>query len=122
MLMLSVCRLIVDRDTGKGKGFGFAEYYDKVTAESAFRNLNNAEVHGRNIRIDFAEDNYKNFRDRGGPHQQNAACSVHHSCHCNAVGAAKLAYYCMIAPVSTNAVILRCSCYQYVQADGVEGL
>lgn len=60
-----LCRLIIDRDTGEGKGFGFAEFYDKATAESAFRNLNNSELHGRNIRIDFAEDNYKNFRDRG---------------------------------------------------------
>lgn len=51
------------------KGFGFVEYYDKATAESAFRNLNNTEVHGRNIRIDFAEDDYKTdrkgYRDRG---------------------------------------------------------
>lgn len=49
-------RLITDRETGRPKGFGFCEFYDKATAESAHRNLNGHELHGRNIRIDFAEE------------------------------------------------------------------
>jgi cleavage stimulation factor subunit 2 len=53
---LVLCRLITDRETGRPKGFGFCEYYDKATAESAHRNLNGTEFHGRNIRIDFAEE------------------------------------------------------------------
>jgi cleavage stimulation factor subunit 2 len=55
-LLLLLCRLITDRETGRPKGFGFCEYYDKATAESAHRNLNGTEFHGRNIRIDFAEE------------------------------------------------------------------
>jgi cleavage stimulation factor subunit 2 len=58
-------RLIFDKDTGKPKGFGFCTYYgkhlyrgqevDHETAASAVRNLNNYEVNGRTIKIDFAD-------------------------------------------------------------------
>jgi len=48
-------RLVVDRDTGRAKGYGFCEYPDQETASSAVRNLNNYEVNGRQIRVDYAE-------------------------------------------------------------------
>lgn len=48
-------RIVIDRDTGKPKGYGFCEFYDRATAESAYRNLNGTEVAGRALRIDFAE-------------------------------------------------------------------
>jgi cleavage stimulation factor subunit 2 len=35
---------VFDRDTGKSKGFGFCEYTDTASAESAIRNLNGREV------------------------------------------------------------------------------
>eukprot|EP00775_Hariotina_reticulata_P009623 gene9623-9784_t len=57
--------LITDRETGRPKGFGFCEFYDKATAESAHRNLNGHELHGRNIRIDFAEEFSLKVRDAG---------------------------------------------------------
>ncbi|KJE92554.1 hypothetical protein CAOG_003500 [Capsaspora owczarzaki ATCC 30864] len=47
--------LVFDRDTGKPKGFGFCEYTDAETAQSAIRNLNDLELKGRRIRVDFAE-------------------------------------------------------------------
>lgn len=49
-------RLVNDRDTGMAKGYGFCEYYDTTTAESAVRNLNNHEINGRSIRVDFADE------------------------------------------------------------------
>eukprot|EP00210_Caulerpa_lentillifera_P001986 g1904.t1 len=49
-------RLVNDRDTGMAKGYGFCEYYDTTTAESAVRNLNNHELNGRSIRVDFADE------------------------------------------------------------------
>jgi len=48
-------RLVTDRDTGKTKGYGFCEYHDSETALSAMRNLNNRELNGRVLRVDFAE-------------------------------------------------------------------
>lgn len=67
------CRIVTDRETGRPKGFGFCEYYDIATAESAFRNLNGYEFNGRTIRIDFAED----FQMRGkGELARRARCLV----------------------------------------------
>ena len=48
-------RLVFDRETGKPKGYGFCSYQDHETAASAVRNLNNYDVGGRQLRIDFAE-------------------------------------------------------------------
>ena len=52
-------RLVVDRDTGKRKGFGFAEYADQETALSAVRNLNDLDLHGRALRVNIAEQDTK---------------------------------------------------------------
>ncbi|OMH83668.1 Cleavage stimulation factor subunit 2, partial [Zancudomyces culisetae] len=48
-------KLIFDRETGKPKGYGFCEYPDAETASSAIRNLQDLELNGRKIRLDFAE-------------------------------------------------------------------
>ncbi|MFH4973814.1 hypothetical protein AB6A40_000523 [Gnathostoma spinigerum] len=47
-------RLVHDRETGKPKGYGFCEYSDPQTAESAIRNLNGYELNGRQLRVDSA--------------------------------------------------------------------
>jgi len=49
-------RILYDKETGKPKGFGFCEYDDVETAMSAIRNLNNVEVNGRQLRVDFTEN------------------------------------------------------------------
>ena len=56
-------RLVIDRETGKPKGYGFCEYKDEETALSARRNLHGYDINGRQLRVDFAE-NDKNA-DRG---------------------------------------------------------
>ncbi|KAL5974505.1 hypothetical protein ACLOJK_031170 [Asimina triloba] len=75
-------RLVLDRETGKPKGYGFCEYKDEETALSARRNLQGYEINGRQLRVDFAENDkasdrnreqinastvYRHFKGRGGP-------------------------------------------------------
>jgi cleavage stimulation factor subunit 2 len=49
-------RLVYDKETGKPKGFGFAEYSDADEAASAVRNLNDSELQGRKLRVDYSND------------------------------------------------------------------
>ncbi|KAF8522450.1 hypothetical protein BU17DRAFT_75171 [Hysterangium stoloniferum] len=48
-------RLVFDRETGKPRGYGFCEFADHETAESAVRNLNSVDCGGRPLRIDLAD-------------------------------------------------------------------
>ena len=52
-------RLMQNPETGKPKGFGFADYTDADSAASAVRNLNDHEIQGRKIRVDWPHNNDK---------------------------------------------------------------
>ena len=54
LLLLQYNRLVYDRETGKPKGYGFCEYQDVETAQSAMRNLNNHDFNGRPLRVGVA--------------------------------------------------------------------
>lgn len=56
--------MVTDRETGKPKGYGFCEYKDEETAKSARRNLKNHEINGRQLRVDFAENDKNADRNR----------------------------------------------------------
>ncbi|KAL0274745.1 UNVERIFIED_CONTAM: hypothetical protein PYX00_002797 [Menopon gallinae] len=47
-------KLVYDRENGKPKGYGFCEYKDIETANSAMRNLNGFEIGGRILKVDNA--------------------------------------------------------------------
>jgi cleavage stimulation factor subunit 2 len=55
--------MVVDRDTGKPKGYAFCEYKDSDSALSAKRNLSGKDLNGRQIRVDFADNNKINSTD-----------------------------------------------------------
>jgi cleavage stimulation factor subunit 2 len=57
-------RALIDKETGKPRGYAFAEYADADQAASAVRNLNNYNLRDRILRVDYAND--KNVKEEGG--------------------------------------------------------
>jgi RNA recognition motif-containing protein len=49
------CTLIIDKDTGISKGFGFVEMPKPGEAKAAVKNLNYTDVAGNKIRVKKAE-------------------------------------------------------------------
>lgn len=47
-------KIIKDKYSGRSKGFGFVEMANKDDGEKAIKELNDSEVEGRNIRVNFA--------------------------------------------------------------------
>lgn len=47
-------KVVVDRYTGKSRGFGFITFAESDSALAALQNMNGAEVDGRPVRIDRA--------------------------------------------------------------------
>ena len=47
-------KIVKDRFSGRSKGFGFVEMASKDEGETAIQKLNDSEVEGRNIRVNFA--------------------------------------------------------------------
>ena len=54
--------LITDRDTGRPKGFGFADMPNDAEAQAAINALNETEVQGRTIKVNQARPR----EERGG--------------------------------------------------------
>ena len=57
-------KVITDRDTGRSRGFGFVTFANDEHAASAISEMNEAELDGRTIKVNEAED--KGFRPGGG--------------------------------------------------------
>ncbi len=59
-------KIIIDKYSGKSKGFGFVEMPNGAEAKKAIEELNGAEVSGRNIivneSIERSDSNRRNFR------------------------------------------------------------
>ncbi len=53
--------VIMDRDTGRARGFGFVEMGDSSAAEDAMRALDGSDLGGRSLRVNEAQE-----RDSGG--------------------------------------------------------
>jgi RNA recognition motif-containing protein len=55
-------QVIMDRDTGRSKGFGFVEMSDAQSGQAAIAGLNGKEVDGRSLTVNEARPR----EDRGG--------------------------------------------------------
>jgi len=59
-------KIITDKATGRSKGFGFVEMTNEEEAKKAIEELNNAEVEGRTIVVNKAEEKKEGSRPGGG--------------------------------------------------------
>ena len=62
---VSSAKIIMDRESGRSKGFGFVEMDDDQEAKAAIEELNGAMINGRNIRVNEAKP--KSGGARRGP-------------------------------------------------------
>ncbi len=51
------CALVLDKNTGKSKGFGFVEMPDETEANAAIAALHGTQVSGNKIRVKISEKN-----------------------------------------------------------------
>ncbi len=58
-------QVIMDRDTGRYKGFGFVEMGSDAEAQAAITNLNGAEVEGRTLTVNEARPKTEGGGGRG---------------------------------------------------------
>ena len=79
---ISSAKVVVDRQTGRSKGYGFVEMEDEEAAAKAISELNEAEFDGRKISVSEAKpkeerparrsfDNNRGGGNRGGGFNRN---------------------------------------------------
>jgi cleavage stimulation factor subunit 2 len=51
-------RMVTDQDTGKPRGFAFVEFDQAQSALSAIRNMNDYELNGRRLRVNFSNSSH----------------------------------------------------------------
>ena len=59
-------KIISDKLTGRSKGFGFVEMEEDQEARKAIEELNNAELSGRNIKVNESRPKSNDSRGGGG--------------------------------------------------------
>ncbi|KAK7347346.1 hypothetical protein VNO80_21876 [Phaseolus coccineus] len=59
-------RIIMDRETGRSRGFGFVTYTSVEEASSAIQALDGQDLHGRPIRVNYANERTRGYGGGGG--------------------------------------------------------
>lgn len=63
---VSSAKIIIDKATGRSKGYGFVEMVDDEAGKKAIEELNGAELEGRTIVVNEAKEKTKSDSPRGG--------------------------------------------------------
>jgi RNA recognition motif-containing protein len=63
--------VVMDRDSGRPRGFGFVQLADEAMLQIAIDALNNKEIDGRNIAVKVAEPRENRGGGNRGGYQQN---------------------------------------------------
>ncbi|MGC6514693.1 MAG: RNA recognition motif domain-containing protein [Myxococcota bacterium] len=53
---VSEAKVILDRETGRSRGFGFVTFADAEAADEAIKAMDGAELDGRTIRVNEAQE------------------------------------------------------------------
>ncbi len=69
-VQVSSVQIIRDRETGRSRGFGFAELGEDENLENAIQVLNGKELEGRPLTVNQAREQKPNFR--GGGHGRSS--------------------------------------------------
>ena len=75
---VTTAKIIIDKYSGKSKGFGFVEMPNEAEAKKAIKELNGAEVQGRNIIVNESierTDKRSNFRGGGDSDRRGSSSS-----------------------------------------------
>jgi len=60
-------QVVMDRDTGRSRGFGFVEMATEAEANAAIDALNNSDYNGRPLTVNIAKPREPGGGGRGGP-------------------------------------------------------
>ena len=59
-------KIVIDRDTGRSRGFAFVEMSTDAEAQAAIQQLDGHELMGRSIRVNEAQERERDGGGRGG--------------------------------------------------------
>ncbi|GFQ03785.1 zinc finger CCCH domain-containing protein 42, partial [Phtheirospermum japonicum] len=96
--------LVIDKCTGKSKGFAFVAYEDQRSTNLAVDNLNGAQILGRTIRVDHV-GKYKKLEEedeetRKKKRKERGICRAFQKGECNPL------FVCLVCVFSSKSILL----------------